>query len=62
MTQESLLSNFSKWADSQIGFMEKFRLTLNCELSIQMAYPIRILEDDKAIEVRIETIRTRLGC
>ena len=27
-----------------------------------MAYPMRIIEEDKAIEVRSEIIRTRLGC
>ena len=40
----------------------KFRFSPNFELSIQMAYPMRTLEEDKAIEVRSETIRMRLGC
>ena len=90
----SLLSVLSKWADSQFGFLDKFRFSPkglsnknslkrylfcqnglipkldlvkfrfnpNFELSVQMAYPMRILEGDKVIEVRSKIIRTRLGC
>ena len=47
------------WFPNRI--LDKFRFSPNFELSVQMAYPMRILEEDKAIEVRSEIIRTRLG-
>ena len=47
----SLLSVLSIWADSQFVFWT----TLD---SVQMAYPMRILEKDKAIEVRSEILCT----
>ena len=34
----------------------------NFDKTVQIVYPMRILEEDKAIEVRSEIIRTRLGC
>ena len=58
----SILSVLLKWADSQSGFWTVFRFSPIYELSVQMAYPMRILEEDKAIEVRSEIICTRLGC
>ena len=42
--------------------MDEFRFSPIFELSVQMAYPIRIIEEDKAIEVISEITRTRLGC
>ena len=42
--------------------LEEFRFIPNFELSVQMAYSMIIIEEDKAIEVRSEIIRTRLGC
>ena len=42
--------------------LDKFRMSPSFELSAQMAYPMIILKEDKAIEVRSEIIRTRLGC
>ena len=72
----SLLFVLSKWANSQFGFWTKLRFIpnyeiwtesefvqyLNFELSVQMAYPTRMLEEDKSTEVRSDIIRTRLGC
>ena len=46
---------------SQIGFWTIFRISPNLVPVVQMKWPIRILEEDKAIEVRSEIIRTRLG-
>ena len=45
-----------------IRVLDEFRFGPICELSVQMAYPIIILEEDKAIEVRSEIIRMRLDC
>ena len=55
-------SKWSKWADSQFGILDTFIFSPIYGLSVQMAYPMRSIEKDKAIEVRSEIIRTRLGC
>ena len=48
------------WFPNRI--LNKFRFSPNFQLTVQMAYPMRILKEDKAIKVRSEIIRTRLGC
>ena len=45
-----------------IRILDDFIFSPIYELSVQMAYPTRSLERDKAIEVKSEIIRTRLGC
>ena len=45
-----------------IQILDNFRFSPIYELSVQMAYPMRIIEENKAIEVRSEIIRTRLVC
>ena len=46
----------------QIRVLDEFRFNPIFELSVQMAYPMIILEEDKDIEVRSEIIRASLGC
>ena len=46
---------------SQIGFWTIFRISPNLVPLVQIKYPMNIFEEDKAIEVRSEIIRTRLG-
>ena len=55
-------SKWLKWADSQFGILDTLRFSPIYELSVRMDYPMRSLENDKAIEVRSQIIRTRLGC
>ena len=45
-----------------IRISDTFRFSPIYDLSVQMVYPMRTLEEDKAIEVRSEIICTRLGC
>ena len=45
-----------------IRILEEFRFIPIIELSVQMAYPMRMLEKDKVIENKSEIIHTRLGC
>ena len=57
----TIQSKWLKWADSQFGFWTLF-INPIYGLSVQIVYPIIILVEDKAIEVRSEITRTRLGC
>ena len=56
--------NKQKWIVGwfPIRIFDKFTFSPIYELSVQMAYPMLILEEDKAIEVSGEIIRTKLGC
>ena len=59
ITEEYICFVEMGWFPNRI--LDKFRFSPNFELSVQMAYPMRFLEEDKAIEIRSEIIRTRLG-
>ena len=52
----------SNWESIHFGFRTLLNSVQIYGLSVQMPYPMRSLEKDKAIEVRSEIMRTRLGC
>ena len=45
-----------------IQILDKFRFSPNFNISVQIAYPMIFLEEDKAIEVISDIICTRLVC